>query len=426
MDECRGRALPVEEAYPALGLEELEAEGANLDYVGPTLPDAPALSAPTESTLDLDPSSQQSEPTHEVSVNGIPHSQQPWIGENNDSTSTPTRQENRATSLSVCRSIERALDSRAASPEPPVSAPLSPAASPSPGTAHGPSPDPMPVPFPSSVPPGSLLPPNSPLVSPPPNLLPPVQQSMAELPDSHTPSDTPSSPTPLRAGIRTRNGETAGIGTSATSRPSNIASDKAPNSKKRQRADTSTASSSLPKKARIADTASSLPPTVISVPADAPEWLSKAISMFSDSNLGPRWMMLVSLWVSFEEKQGKTASAISTLSATGRPAAIGDWIRRARNPTWRPKITNVKAYEKTHTKWWISVQPRWRVAKGRILADANGDWAELQKRSGINGLLSAIASLFFWRAGGGNGKKLASWDSSVEDFILVLTHLDRN
>lgn len=147
--------------------------------------------------------------------------------------------------------------------------------------------------------------------------------------------------------------------------------------------------------------------------------------MVADKSLGPRWMDLVGLWVSFEHQQGYVAAA-PNLSATGRPEAVGDWIQRARNAKWRPNITNIKEYTKAHTTWWKSVQPDWRIDEdGEICPTAEGDWSSLRK-PGVNGLLSAVASLYFWGVGRASRKRLGPWDSSVEDVIFVLTHLQQN
>ncbi|KDR72152.1 hypothetical protein GALMADRAFT_18798, partial [Galerina marginata CBS 339.88] len=111
--------------------------------------------------------------------------------------------------------------------------------------------------------------------------------------------------------------------------------------------------------------------------------------------LGPRWMELVVLWADFEAKEGYKER--TKLSATGRPAAVKDWIQRARSPTWRPVIKDLAEFEREFGVWWTGLQPGWRVSdtEGSAVEDGEGDWKVLRK-PGVNGLLSLLAALFFW------------------------------
>lgn len=150
-------------------------------------------------------------------------------------------------------------------------------------------------------------------------------------------------------------------------------------------------------------------------------WFAKAIVMLDDENLGERWVLLVAAWVSFEEMH--ECKPNSVLSARGRPAAVADWIQRARSIKWRPVVKDSKAYGDDHLAWWTSLQPEWRVLDGEsdLVQSDDGDLQSLEK-PGANGLLSVVASLFFW----GNavktaGKKSKRWDNAVEDLLYVFT-----
>ena len=143
----------------------------------------------------------------------------------------------------------------------------------------------------------------------------------------------------------------------------------------------------------------------------------------SEIPLGEGWAELVRLWAAFEEKE--EFKERRKLSAKDRPECIADWVQRARSPTWRPVIANVAAFGKVFHAWWVSLQPKWRVSgKGAILTeDVEGDWEEL-RRPGLNGLLSALAGLFYWgRIAQRNAKQRKAWAVDVEDFTLVLRHL---
>lgn len=348
---------------------------------------------------------------HGTPAREMPHPHQPCIGEEPlCSLATPARHHSRAISRSISRSIERALNTEhATSPEPPGSLPVSPTTSPSPSANHGQVSGPLTALPPLAIPPVSHAP-NSP----------PAQLSTAVPPGSPTSVAIPDATPPLAPTTRTRARKAAQLAGSAAARLPEV-----PNPKKRPHVDPPTVAPSAPKKARISKPLSSQPPIIVSVPEGAPPWLLNLITLLSDSSLGPRWMELVSSWLSFEEQEDYTVPAQSQLRAAGRPAAVGDWIRRARVPTFRPKIANVKAYEKAHVKWWASVQPEWRQgANEGILAGTDGDWSDLRK-SGANGILSVIVSLFFWGTAGSVSKRKGSWGSSVEELISVLEHLLR-
>lgn len=159
---------------------------------------------------------------------------------------------------------------------------------------------------------------------------------------------------------------------------------------------------------------------------DVNPWFVKAISMLDDAALGERWALLVVAWIAFEEKHECRPNG--TLSARGRPTAVADWIQRARSITWRPIIKDSRAYGKEHLAWWESLQPEWRLLDG--VGDET-DFAQLEdgdlqalEKPGVNGLLSVVASLFFWgTAVKAAGKKSKRWDEAVDDLLYVFTRL---
>lgn len=128
------------------------------------------------------------------------------------------------------------------------------------------------------------------------------------------------------------------------------------------------------------------------------------------------------LWVIFEQKA--EFKGRGKLSAKKRPTIISEWIQRARSPTWRPVITNVSTFEKSFHVWWLSLQPKWRLGEdGNILTqNLDGDLDCLRK-PGLNGLLSVMASLFYWGRMAKNGKQRKGWVAHVQDCILVLREL---
>ncbi|PPQ82465.1 hypothetical protein CVT26_012727 [Gymnopilus dilepis] len=130
-------------------------------------------------------------------------------------------------------------------------------------------------------------------------------------------------------------------------------------------------------------------------PPGSPPWFSEAISMFQSRDLGGSWTSLIRSWASFEIKSRFHSSA--RLKTLDRPGCVTEWIKKQRLTTWRPTIDDFIAYEAEYRKWWISMQPSWRVSKEGDIdqLSVNGDWGELRK-AGMNGIYSILACLFFW------------------------------
>ena len=140
-------------------------------------------------------------------------------------------------------------------------------------------------------------------------------------------------------------------------------------------------------------------------------------------SLGERWAELVELWAAFEKKEGFAERG--KLPPNHRPQAIGEWIQRARSPTWRPDITNIPKFEKDFRAWWLFLQPKWWVGvKGTIRNESiDGNWDALWK-PGLNGVVSLLAALFYWgRVAQKNAKHCEVWVAHVEECIVVLHQL---
>ncbi|KDR72463.1 hypothetical protein GALMADRAFT_73731 [Galerina marginata CBS 339.88] len=132
-------------------------------------------------------------------------------------------------------------------------------------------------------------------------------------------------------------------------------------------------------------------------PSTAPKWFRSALSMLQvdSGGLGPRWMELVALWVDFEAKEAYEER--SKLSATGRPVVVKDWIQRARSPTWRPVIKDLAKFER-----------------------------EFGAKPGVNGLLSLLATLFFWGLHVRDSDvDRARWTTVVDNCLAAVTQVVR-
>jgi len=156
---------------------------------------------------------------------------------------------------------------------------------------------------------------------------------------------------------------------------------------------------------------------------ESPSWFSGTLVMVqSESGMAGEWMELVRLWALFEVRS--RYEEVRKLGPTDRPAAVTEWIRRARSSTWRPVIKDLAAYESTFGKWWLGIQPDWRLEDGELVREhLVGDWEPLQL-PGTNGIVSVVVALFYWGLAvleAGHGRD--GWLSAVEDCLAAFRQL---
>lgn len=154
----------------------------------------------------------------------------------------------------------------------------------------------------------------------------------------------------------------------------------------------------------------------------APPWFLSVRKLFSGQGLGKEWDELISMWATFEAKEGYNEAGRPT--ALGRPEVVSQWISRARSVTWRPNIFDVEGYEAKYNEWWKRLQPDWRVVNGRVdVGLTQGNWESL-RLPGLNGFLSIISALFYWGlAVKGKATHHNAWLSAVQDCHLVISLL---
>ncbi|KAF8239846.1 hypothetical protein L208DRAFT_1235587 [Tricholoma matsutake] len=136
-------------------------------------------------------------------------------------------------------------------------------------------------------------------------------------------------------------------------------------------------------------------------------------------DLGEKWSHAVLTWLSLEIGAGFAAS--TKLGTLKRPSCISDWIQRAHAPTYHLDISDLHKFESDFLAWWTSLQPKWRHHDGKLLRMGGNDWESLWQ-TGINGLLSMLVALFFWRYVIGKGKT-AAWERLFDDSAWVLQGL---
>jgi hypothetical protein len=154
----------------------------------------------------------------------------------------------------------------------------------------------------------------------------------------------------------------------------------------------------------------------------APPWFLSGRILFSGQGLGKEWDELISMWETFEAKEGY--KEVGRPTASGRPEVVSQWISRARSVTWRPNILDVKGYEAKYNEWWKRLQPEWRVVNGRVdVGLTQGNWESL-RLPGLNGFLSIISALFYWGlAVQGKSIHHNAWLSALQDCHLVISLL---
>jgi hypothetical protein len=176
-------------------------------------------------------------------------------------------------------------------------------------------------------------------------------------------------------------------------------------------------------------------------PADAPKWLKDSIKDLTKLDLGCHYTSLLAALIRLEglaryEPQKSGPQRLPSPKATPRPAAISDWVRGGRGTKTKnsPTVKDVAKYAREWDHWWDSLQPEWRMRK---LGEAPGwrvdvayrddwEWGALDCY-GVNGLLSAVAGLYFWGVAVASGpeEQLARWDDTVQDVVWVLEGLQR-
>ncbi|KAJ7116145.1 hypothetical protein C8R43DRAFT_823951, partial [Mycena crocata] len=110
------------------------------------------------------------------------------------------------------------------------------------------------------------------------------------------------------------------------------------------------------------------------------------------------------------------------LPKSQRPAEVGWWVQRARKPT--PVVQNTTTFTIQWQNWWRAINPEWRNVggTGSVLPQEEGrDWDVLNV-TGINGFLSVVMTLRWWRLGLGEGA-VADWAEAVSDVTWAMKEI---
>ncbi|KAJ7048991.1 hypothetical protein C8F01DRAFT_1003297 [Mycena amicta] len=156
----------------------------------------------------------------------------------------------------------------------------------------------------------------------------------------------------------------------------------------------------------------------------ASEWLCKVYPELTNVNLGAAYNEMLTAYLALEAAYGYV-NGTGRLSAEHRPAQMQRWIRNKRvaTPAYC-KISDTTAFAKGYWAWWAGIQPSWREITQEIrpvsAEQGSESWGALVV-PGINGMLTAVAMLYWW----GCEEKTQEvwptpdWVDAVEDFRRV-------
>ncbi|KAK6993081.1 hypothetical protein R3P38DRAFT_3224091 [Favolaschia claudopus] len=159
-------------------------------------------------------------------------------------------------------------------------------------------------------------------------------------------------------------------------------------------------------------------------PSGAPKWFVDAHASMTKVDLGIHFHALIFAWTRME-KASRFEHGPTNLSPKLRPALVSSWITRGRRGS-DFVVDNPEEYAEMWQRWWDSLQPAWRVR------DTDGSWSVTAGYGaggrewgplyqwGVNGILSVVASLYFWGRGLTDNEQLrARWEAAVGDVVWM-------
>ncbi len=89
-----------------------------------------------------------------------------------------------------------------------------------------------------------------------------------------------------------------------------------------------------------------------------------------------------------------------------------------------PNVPDPTAFAEQWWNWWRACNPSWRVTgnSNTLLRECNGT-LDGATATGVNGLLSVLATLWWWRAKTPDSNTaINDWDDAMDDVLWVLEH----
>ncbi|KAJ7809103.1 hypothetical protein B0H13DRAFT_1668388 [Mycena leptocephala] len=132
--------------------------------------------------------------------------------------------------------------------------------------------------------------------------------------------------------------------------------------------------------------------------------------------MGCEWSAVKDLWWRLEESSG-FSSKTKPHATTGRPKAVGIWVKNAWKGT--PEFV-VEAMEDDWWTWWTAINPKWRLRDAKLVREGSGSWDVLRCPS-QNGFLNVIICLKWWRTQMDTASD--TWERAVIDVKWVLEQM---
>lgn len=165
---------------------------------------------------------------------------------------------------------------------------------------------------------------------------------------------------------------------------------------------------------------------------DAPSWFTDSYAHFDEGRefLGSHWTKLVDHFVLLEAADEYASH--SSLPRDGRPEMASKWVNDGRLSRTKTKkmptlaLADLPAFKRSFQTWYDGMQPSWRSkVEDRWVRAKVGrkklDWELLDVR-GVNGMLTVIATLYWWGMAVRNHSQdeYDEWEAAVDDVSWVL------
>ncbi|KAJ7661506.1 hypothetical protein DFH06DRAFT_941406, partial [Mycena polygramma] len=177
-------------------------------------------------------------------------------------------------------------------------------------------------------------------------------------------------------------------------------------------------------------------------PAKA-DWVTEVYPQVSAKNLGASYNELLAAWVGLEgifkfEKTPTSVRAVWNAKSANRPPAVDKWVSAGRGMRGGPfsngvgpAIGDADAFDAVWWRWWAAIQPKWRSKDsgrpGRFVRNDYPDatetnWATM-RHPGPNGMLSFVATLYWWGMAVAERGDKESWSEAVEEVKWMMKGL---
>ncbi|KAJ7921971.1 hypothetical protein B0H13DRAFT_1604071 [Mycena leptocephala] len=176
-------------------------------------------------------------------------------------------------------------------------------------------------------------------------------------------------------------------------------------------------------------------------PPEAPKWFTATYDQVTREDLGDSFNALLRVFAEIERSYRWEQGGKAGLGVANQPSAVADWIAAGRGGRGGPQangrgpeIGNLAVFGTTWWDWWGRLQPDWRTRDGGNVSRferaaypgaTKENWRKLRV-PGQNGVLSVVASLYWWGKKcrvAGEREDRESWAEAVSDVKWMLNGL---